>query len=103
MESLLQRHDGMCPELPLGCLDPMGMEVLPDGNGGLVPCPALLTEEELIRFLRIPAVSSAKNHHNVVENLKRIHGLPRIHICGKPLYPREAIKQWIRERTTDGK
>ena len=61
--------------------------------------PDLLTEEELIEFLRIPEVSKAKNHHNVIENLKRMHGLPRIHLCGKPLYPIEAIKKWVKEKT----
>ena len=77
--------------------------VLPDGNGGFVPCPELLTEEELIRYLRIPEVSSARDYHNVIENLKRMHDLPRIHVCGKPLYPREALRQWIQEKTTNGR
>lgn len=61
--------------------------------------PDLLTEEELIDFLRIPEVSKAQNHHNVIENLKRMHGLPRVHICGKPLYPVEAVREWIKEKT----
>jgi len=61
--------------------------------------PELLTEEELIEFLRIPLVSKAKDYHNVIENLKRIHGLPRIYLCGKPLYPIEAIRKWIKEKT----
>lgn len=61
----------------------------------------LMTEAELIEFLRIPEVSKSRDHHNVVENLKRMHQLPRIHICGKPLYPREAIKNWIRRKTTN--
>jgi len=77
--------------------------ILPDGNGGFVPCPELLTEEELIAYLRIPQVSNSKNYHNVIENLKRVHGLPRIHICGKPLYPLEEIREWIRKKTTNGK
>jgi hypothetical protein len=77
--------------------------VLPDGNGGFTSCPELLTEEELIRFLRIPEVSNSENHHNVVENLKRMHGLPRIHICGKPLYPIEAIRKWIESKIITGK
>ena len=77
--------------------------VLPDGNGGFMPCPELLTEDELVRYLRIPEVSSAKDYHNVIENLKRMHDLPRIHVCGKPLYPREALRQWIQEKTTDGR
>ncbi len=77
--------------------------VLPDGNGGFMPCPELLTEEELIVFLRIPEISNATDYSNVAENLKRMHDLPRIHICGKLLYPREAVKRWIRSKTTDGK
>ena len=78
----------------------MSTAVLPDGKGGFSPCPELLTEEELIAFLRIPEVSKSKNFHNVIENLKRMHDLPRIHICGKPLYPIEEIREWIRKKTT---
>lgn len=77
--------------------------VLPDGAGGFLVCPELLTEDELIRFLRIPEISVASDYHNVIENLKRMHHLPRIYMCGKPLYPRTAIMEWIRERTTNGK
>ena len=29
--------------------------VLPDGNGGFLPCPELLTEDEAIRYLRLDA------------------------------------------------
>jgi len=63
----------------------------------------LMTEVELITYLRIPEVSKSQDYHNVIENLKRMHDLPRIHVCGKPLYPREAIKDWIREKTNNGK
>lgn len=73
--------------------------VLPDGNGGFTPCPPLMTEDELIAFLRIPEVSKATNHHNVVGNLKLVRNLPRIHICNKALYPLEAVMAWIREQT----
>jgi hypothetical protein len=73
-----------------------GGEVIAESNNIF---PDLLTEEELIEFLRIPEVSKAKDHHNVIENLKRMHGLPRIHICGKPLYPIEAVKKWVEENT----
>jgi hypothetical protein len=72
--------------------------VLPDGNGGFAPCPELMTEEELIVYLRISRISNAKNYHNVIDNLKRMHGLPRIHICGKALYPIEAIRKWVQEK-----
>jgi len=72
--------------------------VLPDGNGGFTPCPALLTEDELIRLLRIPEISKAQDFHNVIAHLKRFHGLPCIHVCRQPLYPLEAVFEWIMER-----
>lgn len=76
--------------------------VLPDGNGGFTPCPELLTEQELVVFLRIPEVSKAENHHNVIENLKNMRDLPRIHICNKVLYPLGAIREWIERETKNG-
>jgi hypothetical protein len=81
----------------------MSPSVLPNGNGDFTPCPELLTEEELIVFLRIPEVSKSEDYHNVIENLKRMHDLPRIHICGKPLYPLEEIREWIKKKTRAGK
>ena len=41
------------PEQPGGLASPVAPAVLPDGNGGFTVCPELLTEEELIRFLRL--------------------------------------------------
>ena len=73
--------------------------ILPGIDGDWRPCPELLTENELIQYLRIPEVSQAKDFRNTVYNLKRMHNLPCIHICGQPLYPREAIDAWIRSRT----
>ena len=72
--------------------------LLPDGYGGFTPCPELLTEEELIRFLRIPEVSRAKDYGYVIENLKRMRGLPCAHICRKPLYPRKSVMEWFYEQ-----
>ncbi len=76
---------------------------LPDGNGGFVPCPELMTEQELICFLRIPKVSGSQNYHNVVEHLKKVRGLPRIHICHKVLYPKKAVLEWVEKETDVGK
>ena len=63
------------------------------------PVPELLTEEEAIRFLRIPEASKSKNYHNVVTNLIRFHDLPRIHIGRSSLYPRIALLEWIDKQT----
>ena len=73
--------------------------VIPELDGRCRPCPDLLTEPELIAYLRIAEISKATNFRNAINNLKRFHDLPRIHICGQPLYPREAIQEWIRHKT----
>ena len=65
--------------------------------------PELLTEAEVIVFLRIPEISNSKNFHNVVEHLKKFRGLPRIHICRKALYPKKAILEWMEKETSVGK
>ena len=100
---LSESNDEKWPERPRVYPELMTPTVLADGSGGFTPCPELLTEEELIAFLRIPKISKSQDYHNVIENLKRMHDLPRIHICGKLLYPREAVKEWIRAKTTNGK
>ena len=60
--------------------------------------PELMTETELMHFLRIPDVSPSANPHNVVENLKRFHLLPCIHISRQPLYPLAAVRRWVEEK-----
>ena len=76
--------------------------ILPSQDGEFGLCPTIMTEEELIRFLRIPEISSAKSHRNVVENLKRTRGLPRIHLCGKAVYLTDAVKAWLENHITYG-
>ena len=63
----------------------------------------LMTESEVIQFLRIPEISNSKDYHNVIEHLKRVRGLPRIHICRKALYPKKAVLQWLEKQTGAGK
>jgi len=77
--------------------------VLPDGDGGFTPCPELMTEKELIAFLRISEISNSNDYHNVIEHLKKYRGLPRIHICRKALFPKNAILEWIGKETDVGK
>jgi len=61
--------------------------------------PDLLTEAELILYLRIPEVSNAEDYHNVIKNLIRMRDLPRIQICNKLLFPKKAILEWINNET----
>ena len=60
----------------------------------------LMTEAELIQFLRIPEISGSANLHNVIEHLKRYRNLPKIYICNKALYPKKAILDWIEKETS---
>ena len=62
--------------------------------------PELMTEEELVAYLRISEISNSKDYHNVIEHLKRFRGLPRLHICNKALYPKKAIQLWVKKETT---
>lgn len=77
-------------------------ETYADSNGQRQSVPELMTEEELIRFLRIPEISDAGNFHYVIEHLKRMRNLPRIHLCKKVLYPTRAILEWIQKETQNG-
>ena len=44
-------------------------------NSGQV-WPDLMTEDEVIRYLRIPEVSKSGNYANVIQHLKRMRDLP---------------------------
>ena len=68
-------------------------------NAEIKTYPDLMTEEELIDYLRVPQVSKSKNHHNVIEHLKRMRDLPRIHLCRKALYPLKAVREWVNKET----
>jgi hypothetical protein len=81
------------------CFQNLG-EYIPTKNNSI---PELMTEFEVIHFLRIPEISSSSNYHNVIEHLKRVRGLPRIHICRKALYPKKAILEWVEKETDAGK
>ncbi|MDI9433130.1 MAG: hypothetical protein QM570_15550 [Planctomycetota bacterium] len=75
---------------------------LPSSDGTFSPCPTVMTEEELIRFLRIPEISIAGNYRHVIENLKRKHGLPRIYLCGKTVYLADSVRQSLQHHVTCG-
>jgi hypothetical protein len=96
---ICQNSDDKLPQRLTAFPQLMTPVVLPDGNGGFTPCPELLTESEVIRFLRIPEISNSKDYHNVIEHLKKIRGLPRIHICHKVLYPKKAVLEWVEKET----
>ena len=57
-----------------------------------------ITQSKLFTYL-VPSVLL----ETVIEHLKRVRGLPRIHICRKALYPKKAILEWVEKETDAGK
>ena len=97
----------------MNCEMPNNPDRLMKSDNGETPCeydPAqfintseLMTEAEVIHFLRIPEISNSKDYHNVIEHLKKFRGLPRIHMCRKALYPKKAVLEWVEKETDVGK
>ena len=100
-------------ENSMNCDTPNNQDYSVNSDHGETPCehlpagfgsnPELMTEAEVIHFLRIPEISNSKDYHNVIEHLKKFRGLPRIHICRKALYPKRAILEWLEKETDVGK
>jgi hypothetical protein len=68
--------------------------VLPDGAGGFMPCPELLTEEEAVRYLRL----DVNGPHNPAGTLKyyRDQGVLRaVHIGRNLRYPRKELDSMV--------
>lgn len=63
--------------------------------------PDLMTEDQLVQFLRIPEITNASDYHNVVKNLIRMRNLPRIQICNKLLFPKKAVLEWVEKQTVE--
>lgn len=64
--------------------------------------PDFMTEDEVIEYLRIPWLNGGGDGRNALKNLIRMHGLPRVHICNKNLYPKEAVREWMEKRVEGG-
>ena len=66
-------------------------------NGTAVP--DLMTEQELVQFLRIPMISKSTDYSNVIKNLIRFRDLPRVEVCNRLLFPKQAILEWVKSET----
>jgi len=68
-------------------------EVLSDGAGGFMPCPAILTESEAIRFLRLDK-QRAKPENTLAHYRDR--GLLKTTVIGKNLfYTRKSLVEFL--------
>ena len=95
---ILEKRIKMDPISPYETIPSCG-PFMQDENGKWQPVPDLMTEDELIRYLRIPEVSKAQDYHNVIANLMRMRDLPCLHISRQPLFPLQRVRQWILEQS----
>lgn len=55
----------------------------------------VMTEHELIEYLRIPCVSKAANYRWAIDHLIRTRDLPCFHMCRKRVFSLAAVRQWV--------
>lgn len=68
-----------------------------DGDGGFVPCPTLLIEEEAIRYLRLDVDSSTDAHKTL--KYYRDKGLVAIKVGKKNRYRRQDLDDFLAEKS----
>jgi hypothetical protein len=70
------------------------LTVLPDGNGGFTPCPAILTEEEAIRYLRLD-VRGPQNPAGTLKYYRDCGVLRAVRIGRQMRYPRKELDAMV--------
>lgn len=73
--------------------------IIPDGNGGFVPCPELLTEQEAIRYLRLDGID-VEDPANTLRYYRK-KGLLRGTQCGKCIRYRRIELERLLDKLTE--
>jgi hypothetical protein len=68
--------------------------ILPDGNGGFVPCPELLMEQEAIRYLRLD-IDNTPNPERTLTHYRNQGQLLAIKIGRKNKYRRQDLDAFL--------
>ena len=76
--------------------------VPPDGDGGFTPCPALLTENEAIRYLRLD-VDSSTDAHKTLKYYRDKGLLIAIRVGKKNRYRRADLADFLAQKSEDKK
>jgi hypothetical protein len=71
---------------------------LPDGNGGFAPCPALLTEQEAIRYLRLD-VDGVGEPEKTLEYYRNSGQIIAIKVGRKNRYRRVDLDMFLAEKS----
>lgn len=73
------------------------LEVFPDGKGGFTACPSVMTEEEVIRYLRLDITSD--NPKRTLKHWRDKHLLHGIRLSRVLVYPRFELEAFIKRIT----
>ena len=87
------------PQQSKALADSMTPTVLPDGNGGFMPCPELLTEGEAIRYLRLDGINVEDPGNTLRYYRKR--GLLRATQVGKSIRYRRIELERLLDKLTE--
>lgn len=68
---------------------------MPDGNGGLVPAPFVMTEQQLIQFCRIDTFG-LKNPRNTLRHYRKTGKLKASRLSGHNVYTIEQAVDFMR-------
>ena len=71
---------------------------MPDGNGGMMPTPDLLTQAEAIRYTRVD-MTKTRFPQNTLERYRK-EGLKAVQIGRQVLYPRKELEKFIEKQMT---
>lgn len=69
---------------------------MPDGKGGLQPVPDLMTESELIRYLRLDSIN-VKNTYNTLYRYRKM-GLKAVQVSKAVLFPKKSVEEFIEKQ-----
>ena len=72
--------------------------VLPDGNGGFMPCPKLLTEAEAVLYLRLDTLGR-KDPTKTLQYYREKHLLHATRIGNVNFYMRESLDEFLATMT----
>lgn len=75
---------------------------MPDGNGGLQPCPEVLLESELVRFLRLKEIG-VKNPANTLRYYRDRNILVPTRIANRNVYSRRSVLEFLEKLTKNSK
>ena len=76
--------------------DHNGFEWLPDGSGGVNPCPYVLTEQEAIRFIRLDLIS-VKNPDATLRRYRKDGLLQAVQISKAICYTRPELIKFVKK------